>query len=94
MNELLLYCSQMKIIVITNGDILSDIRIPEAITTSLYVPYQDCRYLEQMAKIFTREWQHKDVLSMMKEWKRKATSPVSFKITNTLSSWVMFKKSE
>ena len=84
----------MKIIVTRRGDILSDFHIPEAITASLNYPYRGYPYLDQMAKIFTREWQHKDVLSMMKEWKRMYTSNASFTIESTVSSRVMFKKSE
>ena len=95
MNEFLFKCSQMKIIVTTDGDILSDFHIPEAITVyHPNYPYQHYPCLHQMAKIFARQWQHKDVLSMMKEWKRNDTSRVSFKIINTLSSKLMFKKSE
>ena len=84
----------MKIIVATDGNILSDFRIPEAITASLNDPYQHYPYLDQMAKIFTRQWQHKDVLSMMKEWGRTHTRYAPFTIESTVSSRVMFKKSE
>ena len=95
MNEFLFSCSQMKIIVTTDGNILSEFHIPEAITVYYpNYPYQDYPYLDQMAKIFTRQWQHKDVLSMMKEWGRTHTRYAPFTIESTVSSRVMFKKSE
>lgn len=94
-NEFLSNCSQMKIIV-TNTNILSCSHInTEAITVYIqYFLHHDYPYLDEMAKIIRHQWQHKDVLSMMKEWKGKDTSPASFKITSTLSSRVVFKKRE
>ena len=89
-------CSQMKIIVTTDSGMLSGHDIPEAIT----VYTQDKRAFHrgssfgEIAKIFGRQRRHKDVLSMMREWKRQRTIPASFIIRSTLSSLLIFKKSE
>ena len=86
MERFLSYCSQMKIIFTTNSGIY---HIPEAVTvyTSYYSQWLN---LDEIANIFRRHWQHKDVLSMMKEWVRRHARL----ITSTLSSRVMFKKLE
>ena len=84
----------MKIIVTIDSGMLGGHHIPEAVT--VYAPdcLQEFSILDEMANIFRRHWQHKDVLSMMKEWVRRHAGPRSFKIMSTLSSRVMFKKLE
>ena len=94
MERFLSNCSQMKIIVTIDSDMLRGHHIPEAVT--VYAPnyLQEFNLDDEIANIFRRHWQHKDVLSMLKEWARRHASPRSFKITSTLSSRVMFKKLE
>ena len=85
----------MKIIVtIDSSDMLRGHHIPEAVT--VYAPnfLQEFNLDDKIVNIFRRHWQHKDVLSMMKEWERRQAWPRSLKIMSTLSSRVMFKKLE
>ena len=84
----------MKIIVTADrGIMLSSPHIPETITayTEDQIAYlKESAGFDKIAKVFTQQWRHKDVLSMMTELK----SADAFEITSTLSSKVMFKKRE